>query len=296
MFRHILFFDLKLRFKKMSTYIYFSLFLLLGFMAIWRGSYGSGLLSKLTNAGTGNVMANAPYALHYFFTFVSNYGIMICAFLFGSAAYRDFNENIYSVYFSYPVTKTDYVAGRFLAAFITAAFIFTGVGTGALIASIFPVLTNPEKIAEINLYAYLNPYLTTILPNIFVAGSIFYTIVLLSRKFIAVYSGLIFILVCHILGISLLQSSSSKISSFLIDPFGHLAARNIYIYWSAAQKNLLLIPFSGDLMVNRIFWLVISAFVCFIALKKFQFSQVVESKRKKIKITGSIRLKIKNRF
>ena len=90
MYGNILSFELHHRLRKISTYIYFVIFLLLGFIAIYRGSVGHGFLRRLTNAGVGNVNANAPYALYYLITFLSHYGVLITAAFFGKAAHRDF--------------------------------------------------------------------------------------------------------------------------------------------------------------------------------------------------------------
>ena len=97
MFRQILSFELHHRFRKISTYVYFGLFFLLGFIAIFRGSVGHGFLCTLTHAGVGNVNANAPFALYYLITFLSHYGLLITAAFFGKAAYRDFNEKTYGL-------------------------------------------------------------------------------------------------------------------------------------------------------------------------------------------------------
>ena len=101
----ILSFELKYRLKKPSTFIYFILLLFLGFMAIYRGSHGSGILRIIVTAGVGNVNANAPFALYYLITTISSFAILITIGFFGKAAFRDYQENCHELYFSYPIRK-----------------------------------------------------------------------------------------------------------------------------------------------------------------------------------------------
>jgi len=277
MFTEILFFELRSRMKKISTYIYFGVFFLIGFLIIL---LGGGALRRNLGAGVGNVYANAPFALYYLITMISHFGILITSAFFGSAAYRDFKENIHATYFSYPLKKIDFFAGRFAAAFIACLFIFSGTGIGALAASISPFV-NPGKIGPINLFAYIQPYLIGVIPNVLFAGALFFSFALMTRKIFPVYVGSIGILMGYMVGVSLSRTFKGSVISALIDPFGQIAARNFYKYWTVAQKNSLLIPLEGDFLLNRIFWVAIGLAILIFAYGKFNFSYTLESKRQK---------------
>jgi len=297
MFIDILSFELRLRLRKISTYIYFGLFFLIGYAAIYRGSFGSGPLRFFTSAGIGNINANAPYVLFILITMMSYFGLLITCAFFGNAAYRDFKENTYGLYFSYPVKKIDYFAGRFTGAAISTLFVFSGAGLGAFLGSL-PPFVNPEKIGQINLFAYIQPYLIGVLPNILLAGAIFFSLALITRKFFPVYVGIIAILISYRVGVSLAQGQS-KLMASLIDPLGYIAARYFYGYWTAAQKNILLIPLSGNFLLNRIIWIALGIVILIIAYKKFHFSHIIESKKQRLSnlkpiIKGSLNISGKN--
>ena len=286
-FKHILSFELRYRAKKISTYIYFGLFLLIGFMAIHRASFGSGPLKFLITVGVGNLNANAPYVLYYLITVMSHFGLLITAAYFGNAAYRDFKENTYDLYFSYPIKKFDYLSGRFSGALLSTLFVFSGVGIGAFLGTIAP-FTNSEKIGSINLWAYLQPYLTGVLPNILFAGAIFFSLAVITRKFFPVYVGVIGLIISHRIGLSLLQTQNIHLAS-LIDGFGFIAARGFSNYWTISEKNSLFIPLEGNLLLNRALWIALGiAFLAFIYMK-FQFSHVIEYRKQKLARSKKIR-------
>ena len=276
-FINIFLFELKQRFKKVSTFIYFGFFLLMGYFAIFTALLGGGPLKNYLGAGVGSIHANAPYILYYLITMISHIGILITAAYFGNAAYRDFKDNTHELYFSYPVKKIEYLAGRFTGAFVSVLFVFSGAGIGALIATLLPFV-NPDKLGPIHLMAYIQPYLVGVVPNLIFTGAIFFSIALLTRKIFSVYLGSIGLFMGYIVGLSLMRSQSRFLAA-LIDPFGQISVRSLYDYWAIAQKNTLLIPFAGNFLINRIIWLAAAFLILIWTYRKFQFTHLIESQR-----------------
>ena len=276
----IFLFELKSRFKKVSTYFYFFLFMIIGYMAIFTALLGGGPLKNFLNAGVGSVQANAPYVLYYLITMMSNVGILITAAYFGNTACKDFRTNTYELYFSYPLKKIEYLAGRFAAAFFSVLFIFSGVGIGAAIANFFPFVS-AEKLGQFNISAIIQPYLIGVIPNLLFMGALFFSIALMSRKVFPAYLGSIALFMGYIIGLSLLQSRSPFLAS-LFDPFGQIAIRDVYGFWTIAQKNSLLIPLNGHLLINRAVWVALGVILLIYAYKKFQFSYQIETKRQRV--------------
>jgi ABC-2 type transport system permease protein len=277
MFKHMLSFELKHRFKKISTYIYFVMFFLLGFGAIYRGSFGGGPMKFIATAGVGNININSPYAFYYLITVMSHFGLLITTAFFGNSAYRDFKENTYSLNFSYPISKLEYLSSKYVAAVASTMFVFSGIGIGAFLTSLSPVV-NPDKIGPANLTAVLQPYLIGVLPNILFAGALFFTLALLTRKFFPVYVGLIGLVIGYGVASSLARTQNRLVAS-LVDPFGQISAGGFTNYWTAAQKNTLFMPFAGNLLLNRMFWIALAAALLIFAYHKFRFSHIVESKK-----------------
>jgi len=279
MFKDILLFELWIRKRKVSTYLYFLLFVGLGLLAVSRASVGHGFLCKLTNAGIGNINANSPFAIHYLIILLSNYGLIFIALIFGNAAYRDFKENTSGLYFSYPITKFNYFAARFSGAFITILFILSGIGIGAFLGSVMP-FTNSEKIGSVNLLVYFYPYLTSIIPNLIFIGALFFSLVILTKKFIPIYLGMIIILLLYLIGVSVYHSQQSYYFASLIDPFGLISIQSIYSYWMAAQKNVMLIPLNGSFLINRLIWSLTGSFILIFSILKFKLSLITQQDNK----------------
>ncbi len=279
MFKHMLSFELRHRFKKVSTYIYFAMFFLLGFGAIYRGSFGGGPMKFIATAGVGNININSPYALYYLITVMSHFGLLITTAFFGNSAYRDFKENTYGLNFSYPITKLEYLSSKYVAAVASTMFVFSGIGIGAFLTTLSPIV-NPEKIGPANLFAYIQPYLIGVLPNVLFAGALFFTLALLTRKFFPVYAGMTGLVIWFGVGTSLARTQNRLLAS-LFDPFGQISAGGFTNYWTAAQKNTLLVPLAGDFLLNRMLWIALAVALLIFAYHKFRFSHIVESKKQK---------------
>jgi ABC-2 type transport system permease protein len=276
MFRNIFAFEMKYRLMTIPTLVVFLLFLLFGFISVYRASDASGLMTSITGAGRGNIHANAPYALHMMVILFTNFGLLITAAFFGGAAYRDFKANTYGLYFSYPITKIGYLSGRFAGAYCRTLLVMSGVGLGMLLGSLSP-WTNMEKMAPLNILDYLHPYVVGVMPNLLFAGALLFAIALLTRRFMPVYAGLVIIVVGYLTGTALLGSENRMLAS-LIDPFGQIAAGQNIAYWSIAEKNRLVIPLAGSFLYNRIFWTTLGLGILVFAYRRFRFTHLSTSK------------------
>ncbi|MCP4215759.1 MAG: ABC transporter permease, partial [bacterium] len=264
---NILKFQLKYRITKVSTYILFSVFFLLGFFSIVSGSLGRGPLVKFLGA-EGSVNVNAPFVLYWLYTGMTLFCILVTSTYFGNAAYRDFKENVYKVLFSYPVKKYQYLAGRFTAAFLVTVFVFSGLAFGAFFGSMSPH-ADATRIGVLNVGVYLQPFLIGVLPNVLFLGAIFFSIALLTRRIFPVYVCGVGFLMISLLSMRLLRVFEGTWGATLLDPFGGMAGKYIYDTWSIAEKNTRLLPLQGHLLVNRGFWLVLGIIVLAATYKAF---------------------------
>jgi ABC-2 type transport system permease protein len=173
MFYEIYKFELRSRMKRLSTYIFFGVFFLITFLLIAAlGGAMKGVSVSVSEGGKGNVFANAPYVLHILISVIGLFGVMNVAGIMGNAAYRDFEQKTFSLYFSYPIKKYSYIAGRFLAGLTVLLFVFSSIALGAAVASVMPFVA-AEKFGSNSVMAYIMPYLTAIIPNLVFTGAIF---------------------------------------------------------------------------------------------------------------------------
>src|ERR1700758_3196526 len=97
MFLDFLLFELKLRIKSISTYVYFALWFLLAFLSVAAEDFGP--------VGAGKVLLNGPFATLQIFTVLSVFGIIVMSAIFGTSILRDFQRDTYQLVFTKPITK-----------------------------------------------------------------------------------------------------------------------------------------------------------------------------------------------
>lgn len=291
MFYEIFKFEIRNRLKKMSTYIYFGMFFFFAFMSVasMGGAFKTFSIS-VGGGGSGHVYANAPHVLHELVSFLCHFGIIIIAGMMGNAAYRDFEERTYTLYFSYPISKYAYIAGRFIGTLLVLLGVFASIGLGALAAGWMPFV-KAEKFADFRLLTYLYPYLVSAIPNLVFTGSIFYTLALRVRKRFPVYVSAIGILMGYLLGLNLASDMSNRFIASLLDPFGNLAMDNMTRYWTVAEKNSLLVPLTGDFLVNRLLWLSIGLLILWLGTRTFSLSHFSAAQERAGKKGGAAALR-----
>ena len=274
-------FELQNRLRKVSTWVLFLCLTAIGYIALLRGS---GPLNFLRIQPGENTSMNAPYILFFLINITVTLCLLITIAFFGKAAHRDFKYRSHELMFSLPVKKRDYIAGRFCGALLSTLLVFSGIGLGAFLASLFPVW-NSDRIAHIPISAYIQPYLTAVLPNILLIGALSFFLILSTRKFFPVYAGLTGVLFLYLVAASL-GNTHHFFAASLLDPFGLIGSQTLYMYWSVAQKNSLLVPLAGNFLLNRLIWLGAAGLLLSAAFLKLRTSALIESGKSIKKQTG----------
>ncbi len=283
MFREIFLFELNYRFTRVSTYIYFVLFFAFAFFAtISLGGAFRGTTVVIGGAGEGKVLANAPYAVGLLISMLVYMGMLVIAAISGNAGYRDFQRDTHSFFFSYPIRKSDYFFGRFLGAFVVLVVVFLSIGIGTIVGSLMPFIM-PEKFAPFRLIVYIQPYLIHVLPNLFFSSAVFFGLAVTQRKRMPVFVACVAILVGYLMSANLLLNLEARFFAGIIDPFGANTARYVTEYWSVAEKNTLLMPFTGVVLWNRVLWGTIGLAALVLAYLKFKPTFVASQRRQRSK-------------
>src|ERR1700689_2759809 len=116
MLASIFFFEFQHRLRRVSTYVYFLVFFALGLLFTLMS--GGAFAAASVDFGTGGkVLITSPYALNSVITFICFFGIVVTAAIAGQATYQDIDSNSAVFFYTAPITKFDYLGGRFLAAF-----------------------------------------------------------------------------------------------------------------------------------------------------------------------------------
>ena len=256
--------------RRISTWVYFGIYALIGllFMLLAGGAVRE---ASAVFAGGGKVLANAPYALAALIPLVALLGMSIVAAVAGNAIYRDYDARMESLVYTTPISKRAFLSGRFLGTLAVNAIILLGILVGMLLAAKSPWV-KPDKFGPFDMWAYLSPYLTLVLPNLLFTAAIFFALPAITRQMVPNYVGGVVLLLGYLMGGQLLSDLTSKHTGALLDPFGLRAMQVLTQYWSIADKNARYVPLSGVLATNRLIWIAFGLAVFALAYSRFRFS------------------------
>jgi ABC-2 type transport system permease protein len=270
MVARILAFEFSRRLRRISTYVYFLVFFTLGFLFVLMS--GGAFPTATVDFGTGGrVLVTSPFALNLIIMFISFFGVVVSAALAGQATYQDVENNTTAFLYTAPITKFDYLGGRFLGVLAVQIVIFTSVGLGAFVGTRMPWL-DPARVGPQSALAYLQPYFTLVIPNLILTSAIFFALATLGRKMLPVYAGSVLLLIGYFVATQLSTDLTTSTLAAMVDPFGGNAVGRLTQYWTPFQRNTQLIPFTGVLVWNRLLWLGFGAVILGITYVRFSFS------------------------
>jgi ABC-2 type transport system permease protein len=273
-------FELRQRLRRISTYVYFLVFLLLGFL--FANVSGGAFSFATVEYGTGGkVLVTSPYALSQIIIYVSVLGIVITGAIAGQATFQDIDTNSSAFFYTSPITKFEYLAGRFLGALAVQVIIFSSVGLGAFVGTLMPWLDQTRVGPELA-SAYLQPYLIGVLPNLVLTTAIFFGLAALGKRMLPVYAGSVILLIGYFVASQLSSSLSASNFTAMADPFGLAAIDRITMYWTPFERNTHLIPFEGALILNRVFWLMVGIAILGLTYLRFSVEYSVRGGKSKL--------------
>jgi len=250
MFWTFFWFELRLRFRSISTYVFFLIPFLMMFFTVSVSDFGP--------ISAGKVLLNGPYALLMSFVQYTAFGVILIAAIFGPTMLRDFQQDTYALIFTKPIKKFDYLGGKWLASFVVTVFIFSGLVFGGMLGGFMP-WADKTRIAPIHLAWFLKPFLDTTVANIFFVGALLFCVAALSRRIIVVYlQGVTLFALYLILFISVV--TTNKLDRFwasVADPLTLIWTVSATRYWTAAERNSKLLEWSGTFLYNRLLWIAV---------------------------------------
>lgn len=278
MFWQIFTYELKYKFSRLGTYIYWLILFLFMFLII--SALGGNIENMSVSIGGlgGKVNINSPYIITILNVSFGYMAMILLPATIGTSIYRDFKNNTHSILYSYPVSKAGYLGGRFLGAFIPTMFIFSGLILGCMAAMQMPWI-DQDSLGAFRLSAYTRPFFTSMVPNILITGLIIFSLASLTRELLATYMGCILIIVLYGIGGSLLEGVENQTIASLIDPLGSSAMQNAVEYWTVNEKNEQLVPLTWHFIANRLIWITLTGLLFGIAFRRFKFTQQVFSFR-----------------
>ena len=171
-----------------------------------------------------------------------------------SAAVRDFDQRTSELFFSKPISRFDYLTGRFAGTMVVAALPYV-VGAAALAASSFMPWLDPERVGPFRFAPYAFGLGVMIIPTLIALGAAFYALASWTRSTLATYFGVVaFFAISATAGMAASQFGVEWVGQ-LLDPFGVTALGGALKYSTVAELNTTTPTVGGTLLWNRILWL-----------------------------------------
>ena len=248
-------FELKFRFKSLSTYVYFAIWITFSFLDVASESFG-----PIGNSN-GKILLNGPFSNTYNNVGAALFGIIIIAAIFGTSILRDFQRDTYQILFTQPISKFAYLGGRWAGSFVTTVFAFSGMMLGTYLGTFAP-WADHTRIGPNHLWTYLQPFLSILVVQIFFIGSAFFAVAALTRKIFIVYLQGVALFMIYVIGITVFFATRSleHFWSGIFDPIGIVLIDNVTRYWTVIEKNTQFVSWSpaligGVFLYNRLLWL-----------------------------------------
>ena len=276
MFWKIFLFEVRYRLKRPATWAYFGIIFL---FALISGIYGNSPASE-------KVFVNSSYAIGQFIITLSLLEAFIASAVMGVPIYRDIEYQTKDYFFSYPIHEKSYLMGRFLGSFVILVVISFGYHAGTLIGGPLGVLAGeiePEQYGPFVLRYYVYNTIVLGLPNLFFTGTVFFSLVALTRKIVVTYVGSVILFVGYLLATVLTRDLDNKTLVDILDPFALTTYVNATKYWTPSEQNVMLIPLEGNFLWNRLLWVGLSLLLFGFTYWRFSFKSMLEVSSGKVR-------------
>ncbi|HXU46850.1 MAG TPA: ABC transporter permease, partial [Thermoanaerobaculia bacterium] len=233
-------------------------------------TFGAVTSNSITiGGGIGNVHRNAPFVILQLLSTMSVIAIFVTTAFVGGAALRDFERGTHELFFSKPLGKLEYLGGRFAGSFLASAGVMVLCAAGILLGSFMPWL-EPARLGPTTMAPYVFALAVLVLPNLLLAGAIFFALASASRSWLVTYIGVVVFFGAYLTaGLMLADVENQKLGA-LLDPFGGAALDLATRYWTVAEKNQAVPGFAGPLLWNRVLWSGIGFVILAVAIATFR--------------------------
>lgn len=275
MFKNFFLSELKYTLKQPLVYIMLLLMTLMVFGATASDNIQIG-------GAVGNIYKNSPNIITQYTAIMTIFGLMIATAFFNNAALRDHNNGFNEILFSTPLSKSGYFFGRFFGGLLLSTIPMLGVFLGSILGTLLaPIFgwTDADRFGSFYLETFINNYALFILPNMFFAGTIIYTMAHKWKSTVVSFVGALIIIIAYIVSGTLTSDIDNETIAALTDVFGIRTYSIDTKYFTPVEKNSISPSFSGILFQNRLLWTCIGIIILFLSYFSFSFKE----KNKKVK-------------
>ncbi len=197
--------------------------------------------------------------------------ILMAPAVAGSAAARDVQTRMHPLVYTTPISKADYLAGRFLAAYVLNALILLALPLGMLTALLFPG-KEPEIIGPFPPIVYFGAYGVLALPTAFTFTAVEFSFAALKRRTVFSYLGVVLFCV-------MVATTAAVVTNVLRLPtLGTLLDPTVRIILvivpetTLPEMNSVLLGLKSSILVNRLLWFGITLAMLAFTYRRFRFA------------------------
>jgi ABC-type transport system involved in multi-copper enzyme maturation permease subunit len=255
-----------------QTYVAFAIFFLLTFFAT--------INDNIQLGGGGNVYVNSPLAIMQTLISMNIFVIFVIPAYMANAILKDHDNQMDGIIFSTPITKPAYLFGRFIGAFAAMFIAMTATPLGMLLGTFWPSV-DPETLASTNLYHYAYSYTVLVGSSMLVFSTIIFAIATMTRSIMSTYLAAMGLLLAYFIASRYFNNPEFRETMAIVDPFLLRGLTETTRYWTAIERNTLLMPLEGLILTNRLIWGGISVALLAASYGLFSFRAPAKMKKEK---------------
>ena len=266
-------FEFAYQVRRPATWVCFAAVFLVAWSII-QGNY-------VDDARNGWMLLNAPLVIASTTVVSCLFWLFIGASVAGDAASRDIESGLHSLSYTAPVTRFQYLAGRFLAAYALNAAILLAAPAGMLLGMHWPDV-EPEILGPWRPVAFVLAYAVIALPNAFIATAVQFAFATLGRRAIVSYFGSV-VLFFASMGLAVFVATvlHQQDLARLFDPVGMITVvSHLSDTWTPIEHNTNLVGLQPALLANRALWLGVGVAVLALTWQRFRFAHPAERGRR----------------
>jgi aminopeptidase N len=274
MFLKIARFELRYQVRNPVFWVAAAMFLLM--------TFGAMASSNVQIGAGGNIHKNSPVALAQIQIILSLFFMFVTTAFVANVVVRDDDTGFGPIVRSTPITRLQYLGGRFAGAIAAAILAFLFIPLGSWIGSTMPWV-DAETLGPSRLAYYAYGFLVFGIPNLLVTGAIFFTAATLTRSMMWTYVAVIGFFLGWLIMTGVAQAKPElRDAMALIEPFGAAVFGNATRYWTSSEANVLMPAVEGAILINRLIWLGIGAAFLALGIARYSFAEPgLSAKRKK---------------
>ena len=259
-FREIFRFEFVYQARRVRTWLYFAVLFAVAYMLV------------RTDPGGGGEVVNSPYDIAQETVLTGLLWALMAPAVAGSAAARDVQTRMYPLIYAAPLSKADYLGGRFLAAFVLNAVILLAVPLGILTA-VYLSGREPELVGPLRPAVYLSSYGVLALPTAFTFTAVQFSVAALKRRSVLSYLGtVLFFVVVGIPAALALNVLQMPALGKLLDPTCRMSVLLLMPdTLTPLEKNTVLIALESWMLANRLLWIGVGFAILAFTYIRFRF-------------------------